>query len=94
MLKATTHHSPSSNLLTLSSTSKPLVPCRPNSNRTTSHVHFPLTLTVGPGRHPAALQVCNKLLDKFPTTGAIDSGATDHFLPLSFNSHIEANAIN
>jgi hypothetical protein len=81
MLATTTHLSPSSK-----TTSKPLVPCRPNPNRQTLRVTFTSTLIAGPApRHRAALRVCNSLIDRYPhRSGALDSGATDHFLPTSY----------
>ena len=85
MLTATTYFSPSRKILTYPIPRKQLPPpCRPNSNRHSLHVHFPNNLITGPSRRSAALRVCNVLIDKFPTTGAIDSGATDHFLPSSY----------
>ena len=35
-------------------------------------------------KHPAALKVCNTLWDRRPTRGALDSGATSHFLPATY----------
>ena len=81
MLTTTKYSSPSSK-----TTSKPLVPCRPNPNRHTLNVTFTPTLITGPApRQRAALKVCNSLIDRYPhPVGALDSGATDHFLPTSY----------
>ena len=89
MLKATTYLPPSSNLYQQPHTPtvyrKPLVPCTPNANRRSLRVSFPSNLIGGPTRKSAALKVCNVLIDRYPVTrGAIDSGATDHFLPTTY----------
>ena len=89
MLKATTYLSPSSNLYQQPRTPtvyrKQLVPCTPNANRRSLRVSFPSNLICGPTRKSAALKVCNVLVDRYPVTrGAIDSGATDHFLPTTY----------
>ncbi|OEU20461.1 hypothetical protein FRACYDRAFT_181335 [Fragilariopsis cylindrus CCMP1102] len=90
MLKATTYLSPSSNLYQQPHTPtvyrKQLVPCTPNANRRSLRVSFPSNLICGPTRKSAALKVCNVLIDRYPVTrGAIDSGATDHFLPTTYH---------
>jgi hypothetical protein len=36
---------------------------------------------------PAALHVCNKLIDNYPPQAIIDSGASDHFVHSSYNSN-------
>jgi hypothetical protein len=63
-----------------------LVPCRPHPIRHTLRVTFATTLIAGPApRQRAALRVCNSLIDRYPhRVGALDSGATDHFLPTSY----------
>ena len=101
MLKATTYLSPSSNLyrqpLTPKAYRQPLVPCAPNANRKSLHVSFAPNLISGPAKRSAALKVCNILLDRYPITrGAIDSGATDHFLPTAYrgdNHQVTSNGM-
>ena len=63
-----------------------LVPCRPNLNRHSLRVKFATNLIAGPAnRQRAALRVCNSLIDRYPhSSGALDSGATDHFLPTAY----------
>jgi hypothetical protein len=84
MLKATTYPSPSRKIQTHPPHSKLLVPCWQHTDRKNFQVRFSPNLLVGPARRSAALKVCNTLIDKCPMKGAIDSGATDHFLPTSY----------
>ena len=35
-------------------------------------------------RYPAAMRACNVIWDRWPTKGALDSGATSHLFPISY----------
>jgi hypothetical protein len=62
--------------------------CKPNPNCSNLRVSFTSSLICGPSRRrrsPAALHICNKLVDIYPPRAIIDSGASDHFVHSSYS---------